>query len=204
MSEVLQPREADLAGSLFAELSPPYGTIVADPPWMYQKDPGARPAGLTPSMAEHRYSTMTNEEIAALPVAELAADQAHLYLWVTNPGMFGGRFSRITPRDIVEAWGFRYVTLLTWVKPGAGGMGWYFRGQTEHVVFATRGDLGIPSELRKPNVFTAPRSAHSVKPAAFLYLVEQVSPGPYVELFSRDPHLGWDSWGYGYELAGAS
>jgi N6-adenosine-specific RNA methylase IME4 len=185
----------------WAGLTPPYGTIVADPPWMYQKDPGSKSGSVMASMAEGNYSTMTNEEIAALPVADLAADQAHLYLWVTNPGMFGGRFSRVTPRDIVEAWGFRYVTLITWVKPGAGGMGWYFRGQTEHIVFATRGDLGIPAEKRRPNVINAARSGHSRKPVHALDLIESVSPGPYVELFSRDPQMGWDSWGHGYEVS---
>jgi len=185
---------------MWGDLTPPYSTIVADPPWMYQKQPGSKTGSVMESMAEGQYGTMTNEAIAALPVAELAADQAHLYLWVTNPGMFGGRFSRITPRDIVEAWGFRYVTMLTWIKPGAGGMGWYFRGQTEHAVFATRGDLGIPAAQRQPNVFTAPRTGHSRKPDKFLDLVERVSPGPYVELFSRDPMLGWDSWGHGFEV----
>lgn len=185
--------------SVFAELSPPYSTIVADPPWQYQKRPGAKSGSVMGSMAEGQYSTMTNEEIAALPVGELAADQAHLYLWVTNPGMFGGRFGRVTPRDIVEAWGFTYVTLLTWVKPGGGGMGWYFRGQTEHAVFAQRGMLGIPADRREPNVVTAKRGGHSAKPPAFYDLVERVSPGPYVDLFARQPRFGWDSWGYGHE-----
>lgn len=186
--------------SLFDGLNPPYSTIVADPPWMYQKNPGEKRANGS-SMAEHQYSTLTNEEIRDLPVSTLAAEQAHLYLWVTNPGMFGGRFSRVTPRDIVEAWGFTYVTLLTWVKPGGGGMGWYFRGQTEHVVFAQRGMLGIPPAKREVNVFTAGRSGHSEKPAAFGDLVERVSPGPYLELFARAPRLGWDSWGKGYEMS---
>lgn len=184
-------------------LNPPYSTIVADPPWMYQKQPGAKTGAVLSSMAEGHYSTMTNEEIAALPVAELAADQAHLYLWVTNPGMFGGRFSDVTPRDIASAWGFRYVTLLTWVKPGGGGMGWYFRGQTEHVLFATRGDLGIPAEKREVNVFEAKRAGHSAKPPSFFDLVERVSPGPYLELFCRTPRFGWDSWGKGYESEAA-
>lgn len=192
-------------GHPFGMLAPPYSTITADPPWMYQRNPGARSGGVpNVSMAEAQYPTMTNEEVMALPVGSIAADAAHLYLWVTNPTLFGGRFSRATPRDIVEAWGFRYVTLLTWVKTnkdggvGGGGMGWYFRGHTEHVVFAVRGGLGVPAWLREPNVFEAPRNGHSAKPAAFYDLVERVSPGPYVELFARQPRLGWDSHGWGY------
>lgn len=178
-------------------LSPPYSTIVADPPWMYQKQPGETKGSA--SMAEHQYQTMTNEQIAALPVAGMAAAKAHLYLWFTNPGTWGNRFSTVTPCDIATAWGFEYKTVLTWVKPGGGGMGWFFRGQTEHVLFATRGGLGIPADKREPNIVCAHRHGHSQKPPAFFDLVERVSPGPYVELFARAPRLGWDHWGYGYE-----
>lgn len=101
----------------------------------------------------------------------------------------------VTPFDIVEAWGFRPITILTWVKPGRGGTGWYFRGQTEHVIFGTRGGLGIPSAIRRPNVFEAKRSRHSAKPDAFFELVESVSPTPRQELFARRQRLGWDTWG---------
>jgi N6-adenosine-specific RNA methylase IME4 len=140
---------------------------------------------------------MTNEELAALPVAALADDEAHLYLWTTNPRLVGDYKGRrdVTPFDIAEAWGFRPVTLLTWVKPGRGGTGWYFRGRTEHVIFATRGKLGIPPHLREPNVFTAKRNGHSTKPVEFFDMVQRVSPGPYVELFARQPRMGWDVWG---------
>jgi N6-adenosine-specific RNA methylase IME4 len=188
---------------MFAELSPPYATIVADPPWAYNATVKELRSGGRGGQAEHAYSTMTNAEIAYLPVRELAAEAAHLYLWVTVPRLFaehnGSR--EVGPVEIVEAWGFEPKTMLTWVKPGAGGMGWYFRGQTEHVIFATRGGLGIPADKREPNVFTASRHGHSVKPACFFDLVERVSPGSYLELFSRTPRLGWDSWGHGYELA---
>lgn len=196
---------------VFAELSPPYSTIVADPPWMYQKRPGSKGGGAgAPGIAEALYGTMTNEEIAALPVARLAATDAHLFIWVTNPGMFGGRFSTTTPAEIAHAWGFEYRTMLTWVKVGdskepiGGGMGWYFRGCTEHVLYATRGRASIAAEVREPNVLMARRSGHSEKPAAFLDLVERVSPGPYVELFARAPRLGWDSWGHGFEIGAVS
>jgi N6-adenosine-specific RNA methylase IME4 len=183
-------------------LNPPYATIVADPPWMYQKDPGAKNEGQGPvSQAESCYSTLTNEQISALPVKDLVADAGHLYLWFTNPGMFGGRFSDVTPKDIAETWGFEFKTILTWVKPGGGGMGWFFRGQTEHVLFATRGgkDAAIPANIREPNVIDSRKAGHSQKPGAFFDLVERVSPGPYVELFARQPRLGWDHWGLGIE-----
>jgi len=191
---------------VFAGLNPPYSTIVADPPWSYNASVKELRSGGRGGQAEHVYSTMTNAQIAALPVKDLAADEAHLYLWVTVPRLFGERNgNRETgPVEIAEAWGFEFKTMLTWVKPGSGGMGWYFRGQTEHVIFATRGGLGIPADKREPNVFEAKRSGHSQKPASFFDIVERVSPGPRLELFARQPRLGWDAWGHGYESGVAS
>lgn len=191
--------------SAWEGLNPPYSTIVADPPWCYNATVKELRSGGRGGQAEHQYSTLSNAEIAALPVADLAAPEAHLYLWVTVPRLFGERNGsrEVGPVEIVEAWGFEFKTMLTWVKPGAGGMGWYFRGQTEHVIFATRGGLGIPADKREPNVINAKRGAHSVKPAAFFDLVERVSPGPYLELFCRAPRMGWDSWGKGYESGAA-
>jgi N6-adenosine-specific RNA methylase IME4 len=148
--------------------------------------------------AEGNYPTMTNAEIAALPVREHAAPKAHLYLWVTNPRMFGERGHRHdgpSPVEILEGWGFAYVTMLTWVKTGAPGLGFYFRGHTEHVLFGVRGGLGIPAPLRESNVIVAPRARHSQKPGAFYDLVERVSPGPRLEMFSRACRLGWHAWG---------
>ena len=78
--------------------------------------------------------------------------------------------------------------------------GHYFRGATEHAVFAVRGSCPLLVDEGIPTAFLWPRiGAHSVKPDAFGDLVERVSPGPFVELFSRRPRLGWDSWGKGYE-----
>jgi N6-adenosine-specific RNA methylase IME4 len=168
-----------------------YRTIVADPPWRYTKN--AMEGGGT--AAENKYPTMTNDEIAALSIKEQAADNAHLYLWVTNPRLFRGRFDPLGPIDIVEAWGFEYVTLLTWHKLGAPGMGFYFRGDTEHVIFAKRGNAPIPSGLRESNHFAAPRTKHSAKPDRFYEMVERVSLGPYLELFARRRRYGWDVWG---------
>lgn len=182
----------------------PFDVVVADPPWQYQKNLGAKQAGDTvgsPGTAEARYNTMSNEQIAAIPVADVAAPDAHLFLWITNPGIYGGRFSTVTPADIAEAWGFEYKTMITWVKTtgdGAvmrGGMGWFFRGCTEHVLYATRGRAAIPTALREPNVIMAPRSRHSAKPHEFASMVERVTTGRRLELFARHPRPGWVTWG---------
>ncbi|WP_165803236.1 MT-A70 family methyltransferase [Mycobacteroides abscessus] len=167
-----------------------YRTIVADPPWRYQNR-ASRGA------AENHYPTMSTSELCELAVVpEHAARDAHLYLWTTNSHLFEAR-------DVMSAWGFDYKTSIVWVKPQMG-MGNYFRGSTELVLFGVRG--GLPT-LRKDvrNHFTAPRRAHSQKPRAFLELVMASSPGPYLELFarcSRDSScgcsrclFGWAVWG---------
>lgn len=178
--------------SAWEGLTPPYSTIVADPPWSYGQT-GVQGA------AAAQYSTLSQQGVADLPVADLAADDAHLYLWVTTPKLW----DEPNPARIAQAWGFTYKTLITWVKGERVGLGWYYRVDTEHVLFCTRGAAPIPPALRQSNVLWSPKSHHSAKPDAFGDLVEQVSPGPYVELFCRRPRLGWDSWGYGYEI-GAS
>ena len=178
-----------------------YKTIVADPPWRYSTS-GVRtenPNGGSSKMVSGHYDTMTIREMCEINVSEMADDNAHLYLWVTNPRLYGenkhsgGR--DLLPIDLIEAWGFEYQTCLTWLKTGAPGMGFYFRGQTEHVLFATRGRCPVDESKRIPNFFLAPRGRHSEKPDTFLDLVEQVSPGPYLEMFSRRARFSWDTWG---------
>lgn len=188
----------------FEGLNPPYRTIVADPPWSSNNDGSAfgakgmaRVARYTiPSQPESRYSTLPTADICALPVSDLAAKNAHLYLWVTCSGLDAGL-------AVMETWGFTYKTTLTWIKRAPGhlgslGLGAYFRTQTEHVLFGVRGSLATMVKDQR-NFFEAARGRHSQKPAAFADIVERCSPGPYVELFARSPRLGWDAWGKGYE-----
>lgn len=182
-----------------------YRTIVADPPWRYTKSPTPRLSG--GSAAEHQYPTMDSDEIAALLDPSLIDDQAHLYLWVTNPVLLDMRVEirgRSSALDIVRAWGFEPAALLTWHKLGPMGLGFYFRGDTEHVIFATRGGLGIPPSMRVSNHFAAKKGRHSVKPDRFYEIVEKVSPGPYLELFARRRRYGWDVWGNEAPTASAS
>jgi N6-adenosine-specific RNA methylase IME4 len=191
-------------------LTPPYSTIVADPPWPYA-DAGAahstivtkvkRDGTAGKAVAIRDYSVMSIADLCAMPVSDLAARNAHLYMWTTNAFM-------VEAHEICRAWGFKPKTILTWVKthqddPARVSMktGYYFRGATEHVIFAVRGSLPLAVDEGIPTAFLWPRiGAHSAKPDAFGDLVERVSPGPYVELFCRRPRLGWDHWGHGYEM----
>ncbi len=181
-------------------LTPPYSTIVVDPPWPYLKinpdaprfvDDAGRvlSSGIHARGATLAYSTLSLDEIRALDVASLAADDARLYLWITN------RYLRHA-WSIVESWGFTpQDRLLVWCKPPRATT----PITTEYVLIARRGN---PPRMpwHGTTWFTWPlQSVHSAKPAAFGDLVESWSPGPYVELFARSPRLGWDSRGYGWE-----
>lgn len=178
-----------------------YGTLVIDPPWRYRKDGQDRrgkrnPGGGSLRWAEQQYRTMPITEIRDLPIGEMANKDAHLYLWTTSPRMFGERGDlSISPADLMDAWGFEYVSTLVWMKSGPMGMGNYFRIDTEFVLFGVRGHCPIPPTMRRSNVFTAPKGAHSAKPDVFYRIVETVSPAPRVDVFARKRREGWDAWG---------
>ncbi len=170
-----------------------YGTIVADPPWRYASTTVV--TGNAPGRTRYMrrsglpYSTMSTDEIAGLPVADLSHPAgADLYLWTTNTHVEHAW-------RIVRAWGFTPKNLLTWCKPPKGMIGFgRFSGATEFVLFAQRGRPGGDGRCER-TWWEWPRSEHSAKPEAFLDLVEQVSPGPYCELFARRARFGWDYWG---------
>lgn len=172
-----------------------YRTIVADPPWDVQRIDSPNPKGTqrkafgaqAHALKSVRlpYPTMHVDEIAALPVADMADEDAHLYVWTIN------RYVEAT-YAIARAWGFEPTTLLTWAKAPMGlGPGGAFSQTTEHVLFCRRG-----RDVRLARADTTwwrwKRGEHSAKPDAFLDVVEQVSPGPYAELFARRARLGWD------------
>ena len=181
-------------------LRPPYSTIVADPPWQMAHsgpplDRSKRTRrGKPVTMTGTPYSTMSDREIGEMPVADLAADDAHLYLWVVSSHMEHAY-------GICRAWGFRPSQTLVWAKhPFGFAPGGTFASVCEFLIFARRGHLAALSRPDR-SWWSWPRGPHSVKPPAFYDLVERVSPGPYLELFARQPRLGWDSWGWGYEDA---
>jgi N6-adenosine-specific RNA methylase IME4 len=176
-------------------LSPPYSTIVVDPPWDHSDGTGKGYRLANPQRGRTTplpYSCMSVADIAALPVGDLAARDSHLYLWTTN------RYLR-DAYDVVAAWGFSVSKPLVWCKEPKGFFGPPFVSSAEFVLYARRGSLPAQDRVDR-QWWVWPRSAHSAKPPAFLDVVERVSPGPYVELFARAPRLGWDSWGKGYEL----
>lgn len=170
-----------------------YSTIVADPPWHYGRkfnsfSSGNPKGALSDGPRDLPYPTMTLDEIKAVPVDGLAANAAHLYLWVTQKHLWEAP-------AVVEAWGFKPGVLLTWCKQPMGvGLGDSFSPTTEFVLFAHRGGLR-PLSRHESTWFLGKRAKHSQKPEVLLDIVEKVSPGPYLELFARRNRLGWDTWG---------
>lgn len=158
-----------------------FSTIYADPPWPYTNT-AARGA------AENHYRTMSLKDIRDEPVRELSAADAHLHLWTTNA------FLR-EAFDVIRAWGFRYKSCLLWIKPQIG-MGNYWRVSHEFLLLGTRGNLPFQDNTCR-SWQMARRTTHSRKPFAFRRLIEQVSPGPYLELYGREeqPRSQWTVYG---------
>lgn len=180
-----------------------YACVLADPPWRTHSGRLTGRAGFLDSTsaagAKNRplpYSTMSVDDICALPVASICADDALLFLWVTN-GYLPEAFR------VVNAWGFRYSTTLVWSKAlMGGGLGAAFGISTEFMLFARRGRVkqrariaGTVYRWKRP--YRDGHPDHSAKPPAALELIEQVAHGPYVELFSRakQARIGWSYWG---------
>lgn len=169
-----------------------FQTILADPPWRFANRTGK----VAP---EHkrldRYGTMELKEIQALPVAEVAAKNAHLYLWVPNALLPEGI-------EVMRAWGFRYVSNIIWAKrrkdggPDGRGVGFYFRNVTEPILFGVRGSMRTLAPARSTvNMLETRKREHSRKPDEQYDLIESCSPGPYLELFARYARDGWSAWG---------
>lgn len=160
-----------------------YQTIVLDPPWDWGDENDSDQLG----RARPTYATMPITEIAELPVAKLAATNAHIYLWITNrslPKVFA----------LLEEWKFRFITAITWIKPSFG-MGNYFRGSTEHILFGVKGSLPLLRNDVGTHFLAKRFGQHSSKPEEFYSIVETCSPGPWLEMFSRQPRKGWVAWG---------
>jgi N6-adenosine-specific RNA methylase IME4 len=183
-----------------------YGAILADPPWRFNVWSGEtavkrRDSSGTNVCAAVHYQTMPIEEICALPVADLAADDCVLFLWVTWPTL-------LDALKLIEAWGFTYKTCgFDWMKAHAGqlemfrddatalmGMGYWTRANSEPCLLATRGKPKRKSAGVRQGIIE-PRREHSRKPDCQYERIEALVDGPYLELFARQQRPGWTVWG---------
>lgn len=170
-----------------------YGAIYADPPWHF-RNWSAKGTGRN---AVSHYDCLDFEALSALPVGELAAEDAVLFLWAIDP---------LLPRafDLIRAWGFEYKTVgFYWVKLNASkrhdadfftGLGYWTRANPEQCLLATRGKPKRKARDVRRLVVEA-RRQHSRKPDSVRERIERLVSGPYLELFARETKRGWDCWG---------
>lgn len=199
---------AKVAGDPFSGLRPNgYAAISADPPWRFKSRTALQSENWNSRRdVEKHYPVMSLDDIKALPVGDLAAKDAHLFLWTTSPCLaqaFG----------VIEAWGFRYSSMaFVWIKlkrshnamqlrivPVADadlhiGLGLTTRKNAEFCLLARRGNARrIAKDVRE--VIMSPVREHSRKPDEAYQRIERYCEGPYLDLFARQSREGWDSWG---------
>lgn len=170
-----------------------FSTVLADPPWRFTNKTGK----VAP---EHkrlsRYGTLTLEEIASLPVAQITMPSAHLYLWCPNALLPDGL-------AVMKAWGFTYKSNIVWhkVRKDGGsdgrGVGFYFRNVTELILFGVKGKNArtLAPGRRQVNYLATRKREHSRKPDEQYDIIESCSPGPFIELFARGTRRNWVTWG---------
>jgi site-specific DNA-methyltransferase (adenine-specific) len=171
----------------------PFRCIVADPPWAYLWGKGKVGGNFSP---EKHYSTMTTDEICALPVKKLRDKNCVLALWSTGPCLPDAF-------RVMSAWGFKFKTMLfVWVKQNpkaltiVTGPGSYTRSACEYVLLGMRGHIKRASTKPISQVILSPRRGHSRKPESMQDAIERLFPdGPRLELFARRPRDGWSVWG---------
>jgi len=165
----------ELAEACASGLSPRFRCIYLDPPWHVRG-------------AKQYYPTMSVEQIEALPIRDLAAEECHLHLWTTN-GLLPEAL------QLMASWGFTYRNCVPWIKPGRLGVGFFYRGAPELLLLGVRGKLPFQSHSIRGVIKAATGGEHSGKPEVARRNIEQASPGPRIELFARQTAPGWVSWG---------
>lgn len=166
-----------------------YQIIYADPPWEYSNKVTGRINGNQPqgSGAHTKYKTMSMDDLIKLPIKKICHKDCVLFLWATVP---------LLPEAflLMRSWGFKYKTMLTWRKIISLGMGWWFRGQTEHLLLGVKGRIKA-FRIQRANFIQCKSLKHSEKPEEFRELIDMTNLNPKIELFARKKTKGWDVWG---------
>ena len=163
-----------------------YKTIYADPPW---KETGG---GQIPRGAQRHFKVMNTEDIMALPIGRICENDCHLYLWTTNSHLPDGL-------RVMSAWGFRYITLIVWVKDKIG-LGQYFRSMSLPLLFGVRGRLPYKSDSHGKRaqgttvIFDKRGSKYAEETEKMREMIQKVSYSPAIELFARTHIDRWDCW----------
>ena len=164
-----------------------YNTVVIDPPWEISLTGKVK---LRPNRrVELPYKTMTLEEIKDFPIDEFANNGAHIYMWITNKML---RHSW----DIFTSWNVNYHLTLPWVKPNGIAPCFAYKFASEFLILGFyRKPMQKFSRGGKLNWIKASSGKHSEKPEVFYRLIEEMSPGPRIDVFARKRHDGFDAYG---------
>lgn len=166
-----------------------FGAILADPPW-YFRNFSAKGEAKNPVA---HYACMDTDDLAGLPVSQLAKPDAALIMWATAPMLPDAI-------NLMRSWGFTFKSAGAWAKQSSTGAKWAFgtgycyRSAAEFYLLGTIGKPAIRSRSVR-NLIAAPIREHSRKPDRMYLDVEALFEGPYVELFARQSRPGWASWG---------
>ena len=166
--------------------------LYADPPWQYQNTSESYRGRIERHYPTMPFEMIAEQEVQGRPIADLAADDAVLFLWATPPKMEEALY-------VLNQWGFSYVTNMIWDKERIG-MGYWFRQQHEMLFVGRKGNIPVPPpEARQRSVLRSPRQAHSQKPEAVAHYLEAMYPmltqEHRIELYARQPREGWTVWG---------
>ncbi len=196
--------EKNAAPETAAEPMPPpragdYRVLVVDPPWNQGKTGRRRVRPRQSTRLD--YPTMSRARLERLPVAAWGAERSFMWLWATN-SRDRASGEPIIPMafDLMEHWGYRYYTMITWNKrTGPCPFGPY-QIITEHVLFGYRGKGVFPrSALGKlQTLFVESSTTHSAKPDSFYRDIAALFPGPRLDVFARQRRSGYDGWGNEY------
>lgn len=167
-------------------------TLIADPPWSFSDSLPGPTRG-----AAKNYSTMTLEDIKNFKLPPLA-DDCRLFLWRVSS-------MQTEALEVMKAWGFTLKSEMVWLKKTAKGkrhfgMGRQVRNEHEVCLIGVRGKPKVKTASMR-STFTGKTGIHSTKPERFYKIVEELSPGPYAELFARKRRKDW--WQRGDELSPA-
>jgi len=159
-----------------------FQTAIIDPPWPYDRaSKNEKLSGYVSQEGNEKYKTLSIEDLKNLPVGEVVG--GYIFLWTVSPFLKEGI-------ELIETWGFKYVTSMAWFKNTGLGVGYWFRGSHELVLVAKR--PGVKSvRSGEQSIFQSKRTRHSAKPDNVHKIIEKHFPGPYLEIFGRQSRDGW-------------
>ena len=164
-------------------MSKPFSTAIIDPPWPYAGASSHKKLSGYVKCAVTQYETIPMKDLMSLPIGEIVTD--YIFLWSVAPFVASGEAS-----ELLKSWGFIPRSMMFWHKNTGLGVGYWFRGDCEPILFASK-KASPAIRTNERSLFASKRLRHSAKPDIVHELVEKHFPGPYLEIFGRRSRQGW-------------